>query len=182
MPTTPSLKITGASVRVAEAAGGAADAAPRAHPELEVSIDVESASDAPLHVWSTVHAYEYDAASRTLTLQLAEREPALPPGIRLLSHHPVIPQQVVVSAGGHATLRVKIPGVVRKRATTGPGLGISVVEEAIGTVDQVDVRIQHATERAAARPDESADDLRKRLLTLGDSTHTAIRITGGAGR
>lgn len=174
------LKINSASVQAPEAAPGPAEPA-GTQPPLQVSVEVENPGDAPLHVWSNVRAYEYDASKKKLTVHLTQYEPQVPPEIRLLSHHPQVPQQAVVDPGARRTLNLRVPAVIRRRVP-GEGMGMHFVEEAIGPVDEIEVRIQYSPEPVTAPPGENPDDLQKRLRDAGESVQSVIRVGRSKGR
>jgi len=172
------LKITTAAVQTPEAvpAGPAAAQVP-----LRVAVEVENPSDAPMHVWSSVRAYEYDPSKKKLTLHLAQYEPQLPPEIRLLSHHPQVPNQVVLEPGARRTLDVRVPAVIRRRVP-GEGVGMHFVEEAIGPVEEIEVKVQYSPEPVTASPGENPEALQKRLRETGESVQSVVRVTGSKRR
>jgi hypothetical protein len=145
--------------------------------QMQVSVEVANPNGEPLHVWSTRRAYDYDASTRTLTLYLTEHTPPLPPGIRMISDHPVTPTLVEVAPNSRGTLEVLVPTTIRRRVP-GAGLGMSFVEEPIGQIDQVDLHVQSATEPLQHHGKENPPEHRRRLLTHGDVVRATVTPTG----
>jgi hypothetical protein len=172
-PRRSELAITGAGIRSPAAA---AEAAPGIR-ERYVSVEVENPGDAPLHVWTSRRAYDYDASTHTLTLYLTEHTPDLRPGVEMISDHPRPPMLVVVDANSHGTLNVPVPAMIRRRAP-GAGLGMSLVEEPIRQVERVDLHIQNGPEPFQHIAQEGPDEYRKRLLPYGDGVEATITLTG----
>jgi hypothetical protein len=131
----------------------------------------------PLHVWSSVQAFDYDAATHVLTVHLAERTVVPPKDFVIISEHPRVPAQVEVPAKGSTTLNIAVPGSVR-RLTPGKGLNRSFEEDPVGQIDRIDINMQHGTEPIASRPGEDPAKFRERLRAHGDVVQTSITPTG----
>jgi hypothetical protein len=159
------LRIVGVRVQPPSAVPEEA-ATRRVQPRLQLQVDVENAGDAPLHVWASRRAFDYDPASRRLTLHLAETEPETPPGIEIVSEHPRVPQQVVVAPGARTTIDVPVPTMVRRRVP-GVGLGMSFVEEPIDQVGEVELHVQYADVPFQRIVEESPSEHRERLRAHG---------------
>jgi hypothetical protein len=149
----------------------AAEAATGARATLNLGIDVENPGDKPLYVWATTKDYAYDPATRVLSVDLAEPVKQLPPYIKMISDHPRAPAQVVVNPKSRATIKVQIPAKVNR---PGPPGGPTWVEDPIGPIDRVDVRLQHATEPIHHRAGEPPPEFRKRLREHGDVVRAEI--------
>jgi hypothetical protein len=167
------LKIIGITIgRVALVS----DVARGAPPRLNLAIEVENQGDTQLHVWADCRGRKYDASTHVLTLQFAELVSTLPPYIKMLSDHPRLPMQVVVNAKSRYTIKLQLPGTVR-RLTPGQGLGRSFVDEPIGPIDQVEIAVQYATEPIQYQRGEAPADFRKRLRAHGDIVRASITPT-----
>jgi hypothetical protein len=181
------LKITGAEIRRPTPSAEAkeqveptaqAGAAPPPPPErLQLSVAVENPTDKPLHVWASRSAYEYDPATRVLSLYLTENTPEPPPGIQIISQHPRTPAQVVVPPGGQANVNIPVPNIIRRRVP-GEGLGMHFVEEPIGPIDHVELHLQVASEPIPDLAKETPAEHRKRLQAHGNVIRTRITPTG----
>jgi hypothetical protein len=154
-------------------AGGAAAGA-----RLNVIVEVENQTTAPLYAWSSERGYDYDAASKVLTLHLSEQPRVLPPGIILISDHPRAPAQVEVAPNSRTSIRVQLPAVVRRAAAGGTGW----VEEPIGEIAQIDVDLQYGTAPIeSARPHETSAQFRSRMREHGDVARATLTpYSGGA--
>lgn len=169
------LTITGVTIEPRERALTRAGAEPLK--QIRVGIAVENPSDQPLHVWAAWRAYDYDAATRTLTVYLTEHTPPPPPGITMISDHPRTPPQVVIVPRSRATVHVDVPATIRRRVP-GTGLGMHFVEEPIGPIDRVDLHLQSATEPITpAKADESPERHRERLRQTGGVVRTTITLS-----
>jgi hypothetical protein len=167
------LKIIGITIgRVALVS----DMARGAPPRMNLAIEVENQGDRPLHVWTDCRARKYDASTHVLALELAELVRTLPPHIKMLSDHPRLPMQVAVNAKSRYTIKLQLPGTVR-RLTPGQGLGRSFVDEPIGPIDRVEIAVQYATEPIQYQPREAPADFRKRLRAHGDIVRASITPT-----
>lgn len=153
-----------------------ADVARGAPPRLNLTIEVENTSNEPLYVWTDLRRYDYDPSTHVVSVQLAEIPRDLPPHIKMISDHPREPIQVVVKPKGHMTIKVQLPGSVR-RLTPGKGLGKSFAEIPIGQIDRVEVTIQHAVEPIKLQPGEAPANFRKRLCEHGDVAQATIPPT-----
>lgn len=142
-------------------------------PRLHVSFDVENTTDAPQHVWASRRGYDYDPDTRLLTVQLAEPDIDLPPGITLISDHPRVPRQVIIEPGGRATLDVPVPTTVR-RSTASQGLGSAFTEEPIEGIDQVQVTLQYADVPFQQIVEEPPAAHRRRMRAHGHVVRTTI--------
>jgi hypothetical protein len=170
------LKILGAELqrRPAEALAAAApcDREPR-----RLLVDVDNPGGAPLHVWTSRRAYDYDAASGVLTLYLTERTPPLPDTIKMISVHPQTPSQVEVPAHSQAKLELAVPAVIRRRVPA-KGLGLAFVEEAITRIEKVDLHIQFADAPFAKPAGATPEEHLQRLRTQGELARATITPTG----
>jgi hypothetical protein len=170
------LKIIGTKIRrplpVAEA-----DAARGVREHLHLSVQVENPGEKPLYVWSSLRAYDYDAATHVLSIYLTEHTPPLPPGIKMISDHPRTPTLVMVDAKSRGTLDVPVPTTIRRRVP-GQGLGMAFVEEPIGQIDRVELHIQNAPKPVEEITKESPVEHRKRLQAHGDVVRATITPTG----
>ena len=176
MSTKRTMKITAVSMEPSPAAA-AAEGPAKAQASLKLAVAIENPADQPLHVWASWRAYDYDPASRVLTVYLTEHTPPTPPGITMISDHPRTPAQVMVPAKGRATISVTVPATIRRRVP-GPGLGMNFVEEQIGAVDRVEMHIQSANQPLEpAQPGESPDRHRERLRQTGDVVSTTVNLT-----
>jgi len=133
---------------------------------LHVLIEVENVGAAPLHVWSARRGFAFDSATGVLTLDLAEPDRELPPGIKMISDHPSVPSQMIVEPGERATIDVPVPTSIRRRVP-GEGLGMSFVEEPIENVRKLDLRLQYADVPFQQIIGESPSDMRGRLREHG---------------
>lgn len=143
--------------------------------QLEISVAIENKTSAPRFAWSTVRRVAYDKASKVLTVHLEETAPVLPPGLIMLSDHPRTPQQTEIAPGAMATLKVAIPAFIRRAAPDGNGW----VEDPIGQINHIDVRLQHSTEAIeAVKPHETGEEFRARALR--GSVISTARIANSA--
>jgi hypothetical protein len=112
---------------------------------MHVELRVRNTTNAPLHVWTSRRAFDYDAASKKLVLYLADapRVGAENPDFVPISQHPRKPKQVAVSGGEEQTITVPVPTVVRVLEQSG-GLGLNLVERPIGEIRQVEAHIAFA--------------------------------------
>ena len=162
------LKILGVSIRRAPPATEAALAT------LNLGVEVENPSDQPLHVWASCKEYAYDPATQVLSVDLAEPTRQLPPHIRMISDHPRAPLQVVVNPKSRATIRVLVPAKVNR---PGPAGGPAWVEDPIGQIGRVQIRVQHATEPIHHRAGEPSPDFRQRMREHGVVVQAEITPT-----
>jgi hypothetical protein len=142
-------------------------------PRLNLTVEVENQGQSPLFVWAECRARSYDASKHVLTVQLAEPVIERPPHIKIISDHPRVPTQVEVEAKSRTKIKLRLPGTVR-RLTPGQGLGRSFVDEPVGPIDRVEIRLQYATEPIQNQPGEVSTDLRKRLKAHGDVLQASI--------
>ncbi len=182
------LRVTGASVGDAphpQAARAkhpaAAEPAPTPEGHRHVGVEVENPNDTPLHVWASRKHYDYDPATKVLTLWLTEHTPEPPPGIRIISDHPRTPAQVEVGANGRAVIDVPIPHVIRKRVPGSGGQGMSFTEERIDQIDRVDVHVQYADTPMPTPSGTDAAEHRRRLLDHGDVVQESITLNSAGG-
>jgi hypothetical protein len=145
--------------------------------QMQVSVEVANPNNEPLHVWSTQRSYGYDPSTRTLTLYLTEHTPPVPPGIRMISDHPVTPSVVEVAPNSRSTIEVLVPTTIRRRVP-GTGLGMSFVEEPIGQIDQVHLHVQSATQPLQDHAKENPPEHRRRLLEHGNVVRATVTPTG----
>ena len=156
-------------VRIEPAAREAVAGAGR--PRLNVTVDVENQTSAPLYAWSSERGYDYDAASKKLTLHLSEQPNVPPPGIILLSDHPRVPAQVEVAPNSRTSIKVQLPAIVRRAAPGGQGW----VEEPIGEIAQIDVDLQYGTAPIeSAKPRETSAQFRSRMREHGDVARATL--------
>lgn len=147
-------------------------------PRLNLTVEVENQGDSPLFVWADCRGRKYEAATHTLSLQLAEPVITLPPHIKIISDHPRLPIQTPVEARSLGRIKLQIPGTVR-RLTPGQGLGRSFVDDPIGPIDRVEIAIQYAPEAIQYQLGEAAPDFRARLRAHGDVVRATITPTAG---
>jgi hypothetical protein len=169
------LKIIGITISRASTVSDIARGAP---PRLNLAVEVENQGDRPLHVWADCRARKYDASTHVLSLQLAEPVLTLPPHIKMLSDHPRLPTQVAVNAKSRFTIKLQLPGTVR-RLTPGQGLGRSFTDDPIGPIDQVEIAVQFATAPIQYLGREAPADFRTRLRAHGDVVRATITPTAG---
>jgi hypothetical protein len=150
------------------------EAAPVPGAILDLAVDVENPGDQPLYVWATCREYAYDPVTRVLSVDLAEPDRQLPPYIKMISDHPRTPAQVVVNPKSRATIKVQVPAKVNR---PGPPGGATWVEDPIGQIDRVEIRIQHATEPIHHRAGENPPDFRKRMREHGEVVRAEIAPT-----
>jgi hypothetical protein len=153
--------------------------APRAEgtaPELRFLVQVENPGDESLYVWASRRGYDYDPATRVLTVYLTDHKPDPPPGIVIISKHPRTPAQVVVEPGRQAAIEVLVPAVIRRRVP-GTGLGMSFVEEPIGPVERIDLHVQYANAPLQSRVGETPDEHQQRLRAHGQVMRATITPT-----
>lgn len=160
------------------AAAAPVPATPDGH--QHVGVTVENPNDVPLHVWASRRHYEYDPATKVLTLWLTEHVPPPPPGIRMISDHPRTPAQVEVGAHSQAVIDVPVPHVIRRRVP-GSGLGMSFSEERIGQIDRVDLHVQYADLPLPMPNGMDAAQHRQRLLEHGEVVHESITPNAASG-
>jgi hypothetical protein len=173
--TVKGVKVERTERALAARAGDGAETA--AVKQIRLGVAVDNPGDQPLHVWASWRRYEYDAATRRLTVYLTEQTPPPPPGITMISQHPRTPAQVVVAPRSSATVNVTVPATIRRRVP-GTGLGLHFEEEPIGPIDHVELHVQSATEPIEpAKPDESPERHRERLRQTGGVVQTTITIT-----
>jgi hypothetical protein len=173
------LKVVGVQVRhpTAEArtAGGIES-------WLDLSVEVENPTTASLHVWASPSGYDYDPATKVLTLHMSQQPLVVPPGIIMLSDHPVMPDQIEVAAKSTAKIRVRFPAHIRRAAAPGGAGGWSEVP--IGEIAKVAVDVQFApTPAGPPQAHEGGPEFRARLTAHGDVVHAQIPPTeGGAAK
>ena len=173
MPPEP-LKLVGVRVEPPARetlAGGAVQA------RLNVTVEVENETTTPLYAWSSERGYEYDRASKVLTLHLSEQPRVLPPGVIMISDHPRKPAQVEVPPNSRISVTVQVPAFVRRAAEGGTGW----VEEPIGEIVRVDVDLQYGTAPIEnARPHETSEQFRLRMRESGDVVQAKLTPDSGA--
>ncbi|WP_345633043.1 hypothetical protein [Rugosimonospora acidiphila] len=111
-----------------------------------MTIDVRNDSTETYHVWASRRSYDYDPATRTLTVYLADvlRQMPQSEGIVPISYHPRTPAQVAVPAGQTATITVAVPTAVRTLSSVPGQLGLRVDERPIGPVERVECYLTYA--------------------------------------
>jgi hypothetical protein len=169
------LKVAGVQVRhptsEARAAGGIEG-------WLDLSVEVENPTAAPLHVWASHSGYDYDPATKLLTVHMSQQPLVVPPGIIMLSDHPVMPDQIEVAAKSTAKIRVRFPAHIRRAA--GPLEGAGWVEVPIGEIAKVAVDVQSASTPAEPpKAHETGSEFRARLAAHGDVVQAQITPTEG---
>jgi hypothetical protein len=132
---------------------------------LVVAVEVKSTADRPLHVWTSRRAYDYDAATKTLVVSMADTA-APSSDVELISDHPRVPRQTTVAPGAEATLEVPVPTTIRRRGPS-QGLGMGFVEEPVGPIDHVELHIQYADVPFQAIVGEAPRSQRERLRSHG---------------
>ncbi len=149
---TPELTITGARIQSEDA-----DA---------VTLAVRLANDtgAAVHVWATPRYLSY--TDGLLTLRLAEAEPP-PPGIEIISHHPRVPDQIVIPVGAVAALKVRVPRTLHSTVLDRPGLGGTVASQDLGAVSDLDVTIAYAPTPFQPTTDQGPDEFIEALRSHG---------------
>lgn len=144
---------------------------------LDVTVEVENLTPAPLFVWASHRGYDYDPATKVLALHLAEMPRSLPPNIKMISDHPRAPAQVEVAPTGRVKVRVRFPAHVRRARTRGEGQA-GWHEDPIGEIKHVDVDVQYGSEPVGrVRQHESAAEFRARMLAHGHVVHARITPT-----
>lgn len=162
------------AVRVRPATAVSQDDADRGLRErLQLEVEVQADATKPLHVWTSRSAYDYDAATKTLTVYLAEPGTVHNPDIELISDHPRVPSQTTVAPGDKAILDVPIPTTIRRAVPSG-GLGLGFVEEPIGSIEHVEVHVQYADVPFQHVVGETPDSHRKRLQSHGRTTSATL--------
>ena len=139
---------------------------------IELIVELENTGAPTLYVWASHRGYEYDAGSQTLTLHMAERPLVLPPNIIMISQHPRAPEQIELAGKSRVKVRLRIPSFIRRPSPDGKGW----IEDPIGPVGHIDVRVQHA-QQPFDQPGEheTEHDYRARMQTHGDVVQ--VRIT-----
>jgi hypothetical protein len=170
------LKIVSVAISRTASVSAAARGAP---PPLDLTVEVENLNDSTLYVWRSEKGYAYDASTRVLSVQLAEPTGSERPDVKILSDHPRTPIQVRVSAKSRTKIEVQIPpNVTRVVPGKGPDPSVvDIVDEPIGKVERVDLRVQYATEPIDYRRGEAPSGFRKRLAAHGDVVQASITPT-----
>lgn len=138
---------------------------------MELIVEVENTGTRNLHVWASHRGYEYDPASRLLTLHLAERPLVVPQNVIVISQHPRAPDQIEVGGKSRVKIRLRVPPFIRRRAQDGRGW----IEDPIGTVDHVDVRVQYALQPFDKPAEhETENEYRARAQTHGNVVQERI--------
>jgi len=149
--------------------------------QRQLVIELENSTDAPLHVWSSPSAYDWEPDTGELSLHLDEPEEAVPPGITLISHHPRTPAQEAVPANSRATVTIDVPAMIRRRVS-GDGLGVRAVEEPVGDVRSIRLKMRYADAPfESSTVDESPQQHRDRLSTQGNVVDRVIAVSHGEG-
>lgn len=162
------LSVNSVAVARTAIAGGTAP-----QKQLKIDVEIENKAGARRFAWSSLRHYEYDKTTKVLSLHLAEHAPALPPGMILISDHPRTPDQIELAPGAKATVQVEIPAFIRRASPDGKGW----IEDPIGTVDHVELRLQHApTAVEAVKPHESGEQFRARAIKGSSVAITRIPI------
>jgi hypothetical protein len=159
------LRILGVSIHRAPPATATAPAT------LNLGVDVENPGNQPLYVWASCKEYSYDPATHVLSVDLAEPTRQLPSYIKMISDHPRAPAQVVVNPKSRATIKVLVPGKVNR---PGPPGGPAWVEDPIGQIDRVQIRVQNAAEPIQHRAGESPTAFRQRLREHGETVQAEV--------
>jgi hypothetical protein len=141
---------------------------------LHVAVELKNESDKPLHVWTSRRSYDYDPATRVLTVELSDKPFTEPPGITLISKHPRVPNQVVVETGGTRTIEVPVPTTIRRRVP-GEGLGMSFVEEPIADIDHVDLHVQYSDVPFQHIVEEHPEEHQRRLAEHGSVVRATVK-------
>jgi hypothetical protein len=137
---------------------------------LDLAVEVENNTSSARFAWASPRDYDYDPASKVLTVRLAEKPLQLPPGIIMISDHPRVPLQIKVPANGRAQIQVNIPAFIRRPAPEGGWF-----EDPIGEIDRVEVEVQHARQPVEpVKPHETGAQVRARLREKGEVTRATI--------
>jgi len=118
--------------------------APSAIPAIRLGVTVENPGDATMHVWTSRRAYDYNAATRLLTVYLTERPPLTRDAPAIQTSQSFRSAHVAIPPKGRATIDVVIPPTIRRLAPSA-GPGIVIVEEPIGAIDHVELHVQSTT-------------------------------------
>jgi hypothetical protein len=143
-----------------------------------LSVEVQNTTTAPLHVWASHKGYDYDPATKVLTVQMSQQPLVVPPGIIMISDHPMKPDQIEVAPNSTAKIRVRFPAHIRRAA--GREAGGGWVEVPIGEIAKVDIDVQYApTPVGPPQPHEAGPEYRARLAAHGDVVKARITPTEG---
>lgn len=149
------------------------DAAHHIRERMHVLIDLQNQSEAPLHVWSEMRAFDFDTETGVLTLDLAEPDQEPSPGIEIVSDHPRVPMQIIIEPEGTASIDVPVPTSIRRR-TPSERLGMSFVEQPIENIHRVDLSVQYSDVPFQQIIEENPSQMRERLRAHGDVVRTTI--------
>lgn len=148
---------------------------------LAVQIEVENHSaDTPLHVWSSLSRVNYDAATQTLHIDLADTWGRMEnnPDIEIISADPPrVPAQVVVQPGARETVTIEVPEVLNRIRTGTPGLGLQVDQVPVGPVRQVQVTVAYGDRPLQPRMSLPPEEIRAEIQGWGQRLETTVANT-----
>ena len=135
--------VTVRAARVVPPTSAPKDALPDVTPRMHIQLDVENTSDAPVSVWTSRRAYDYEPDDGVLSLRIAEPSDPSPDDIVVVSDHPRVADHDLIAPKQQTTINVSVPTTVRRRIA-GTGLGMHYTEQPIGDVNKIDVHLQYA--------------------------------------
>jgi hypothetical protein len=149
---------------------------------FQVAIRVRNNTSAPLHVWASRRAFDYDPTTKKLILHLSDapRADQKNPDIEPISRHPRTPRQVAVAAGEEQTIVVPVPTVVR-RLEPSSGLGLRIIETPIDSIRDVECQISYATTPYELRSSVNPEQTERELEEWGSVTVASQRISAKSG-
>ena len=130
------------------------------------------------HVVASLRSLSYDAATRTVRLDLHEPEP--PPEITLTTIFP--PAQVALRPGATTVLTVEVPLVFREAASS-DGLGLKIATVDLSGMEHVTATVAYSEAPYHQRADLSARERMKDLRAWGRTAQSTFdrTIPAGAG-
>lgn len=141
---------------------------------FDVTIDVENHGDKPLYVVDELRGITFDAATRVLSLRLAEPPPQ-PVQEGAPTFHLPPPHTLTLEARATASIVVKIPAIL-KQLLPGSGFGLTVEETDIRAMQTIRCEVASSGRPIEHRGAESAHELRTRLRTWGKVVSKEIPV------
>lgn len=157
----PELTIAGARIRSQDAES------------VTLAVRLANHTGRTTHVWATPRHLSY--AEGTLTVRLAETGPP-PAGIQIISHHPRVPEQIVIPAGSTAELKVRVPKTLHTTVLGTPGLGGTVASQDIGALSELDIMVAYAQTPFQPTTDQGPEEFTEALRSHGAVASARIPV------
>jgi hypothetical protein len=141
-----------------------------------IVISVRNNSDKTQHVIAEMRNVAYDAASRTLNIQLNNAEPS--PEMAQIKMVPHTPVQVAIPAGAAGQIEVQVAAVL-KRMIPSAGLGLAFEQIDISGLEKVNVSIDYDTAPLSPIETGGAEARRRKPWGKRAAKIEVVRPSGG---